>query len=412
MILKKLIIQSCALLLTVSWGASIMAGSISLYEGNNGSQDLLGVLSDEYREPKNAEPGDVSKDREYIELNFQDKDVHLQDDEAKSAILRRVQPGTVIELYDDPGLSEKHDWARITVNKLKDKIVIGSFEKSAGGKNDAYEINFYNEGFKKVKHLDGKVSAIKIPKLSYHVSAPSTRSTSEKFRQENPRIAIFLEAERIVANIKDTAYSHTTNVDDDAGRYLLDCSGLLDYILGKSLPLEKHYAEMLALAKNEGYKRPLAGTIYDYLSTGDLKGWEEIKYLRHARPGDIIVEKYSEKPSSGSTGHVMIVAGWGKKLDKEKCKGKSCWEYRIPIIESARGSLAYDSRDSGCYNVWPATSTKYIGKNKTGVGKGFIYFRVNQEGEIICHQRNKHKHGGLACDGSYVIGRAVPLPTE
>jgi len=410
MILRKLIIQSCTLLLVVSWGVPVMAGSINLYEGKNGSQDLLGVLSDEYKKPKEGEPGKISKDGNYIELNFQHKDIPLQDDEAKSAILKGVRPGTVIELYDDPGCSKKYDWAKITVNKLKDKIVIGSFEKSASGKNDAYKIKFHDKGIKHVKHLNGKVSAIKIPKLPYHVGVPSTRSTSKKFRQENPGIAIFLEAERIVANIKDTAYSHTTNVDDDAGRYLLDCSGLLDYILGKSLPLENHYKDMLALAKNEGHKRPLAGTIYNYLSTGDHKGWTEIKYLRHARPGDIIVEKYSEKPSSGSTGHVMIVAGWGKKLNKEKCKRKSCWEYRIPIIESARGSLSYDSRDSASYNVWPATSTKYIGKNKTGVGKGFIYFRVNQEGEIICHQRNKH--ADLVCDGNYVIGRTVPLPTK
>ncbi|MHB8989626.1 MAG: hypothetical protein ACYC6S_12705 [Desulfobulbia bacterium] len=406
---KRFIPQVFVLMLVVSWKTSVMAGSISLYEGEGGSQDLLGVLSDAYRSPKEGkDPGKISKDGKFIILDFQDKDVHLQDDEAKSAILKGVPPGTVISLCDDHDCDEKHDWAKIEIYKLQDEIVISHFEDHDGGKNESYEITFYDKGLP-VNHLDGKVSAIKIPLLSYYVSPPSTHKISEELRQENPGTAIFLDAERIVANIKDTAYSHTTNVDDDAGRYQLDCSGLLNYILGTSLPLTEHYAGMLAKAKDKEHG-PLAGTIYDYFSGITHTGWENIKYLRDTNPGDVIVEKYNDKQSSGSTGHVMIVAGWGEKLGKGNCKKESCWEYRVPIIESARGSLAYDTRDLGFYNVWPATSTRYIGKNKTGIGKGFTYFMVNQEGNIICHQRNKESE--LDCDGSYVIGRVVPLQAQ
>ncbi len=407
---KKHIIQLCALLLVLSWGISVLAGEIELYTKIAKKKILLGKLSDEYRKPKSKDPGKVSEDGKYIEINFHDKNVPLRDNMASSTILRGVRPITIIEVFDDPNCSKEQDWARITVHKLKKEIEIDSLEKSTGGENDPYEITFHNEGDSS-KDLDGKVSAIKIPLLSYAATGPSSNAISEKLRKENPGLAIFLDAERIVANIKDTAYSHETNVDDDAGRYLLDCSGLLDYILGKSLPLTEHYEGMLALAKNKEHG-PLAGTIYDYLSGGSHEGWKKINYLRQAKPGDVIVEKYDDTPGSGSTGHVMIVAGWMEKLGEKKCKGKTCWEYRVPVIESARGSLEYDSRDSGFYNVWPATSTRYIGKNETGVGKGFLYFRVNQKGEIICHQRNIHKKDSLDCKGSYVISRAVPMPTN
>jgi hypothetical protein len=40
------------LLLTVLWVSTTTAGSISFYEGNDGKQDLLGVLSDEYEKPQ------------------------------------------------------------------------------------------------------------------------------------------------------------------------------------------------------------------------------------------------------------------------------------------------------------------------------------------------------------------------
>jgi hypothetical protein len=338
-------------------------------------------------------------------LNLNNNKVHIQNDEARSIILNRVRAGTIIELYEDQDLSKKKDWVRITINKLKDKIVIGSFEKNSDKTETDYNVTYYKKGL--FKNLDGKVSAVTIPLLNYHVIAPSKENFSEKFRQDNPGLSIFLEAERIVANIEDTAYSHTTNVDDDAGRYMLDCSGLLDYILNKSLPLTDHYAGMLALAIQDGKKRPLAETVYDYLSGEKHEGWHEIKDFRHVKPGDIIVEKYSDTPSSGSTGHVMIIAGWGKKLSNKTCNNSTCFEYLIPVIESARGTLDYDSRNYGVYNVSPATSTRYIGKNRTGVGKGFLRFHINQEGEVICHKRKKTSD--LDCSGHYVIGRAVPF---
>lgn len=371
---------------------AVFAGGIYLYEGNNGTQDLVGALSDESKKNK-------------IKTEFK-KDDHLQNDEVRSVVLKHVAPGTVIKLYDDPKGDKGHDWVKIEVKKDSDEIVIGTLEKSKD--KDDYRIDYHNTNH--LGHLDGKVSCIivypdKPLPSSGGITAPQISVISETFRQQSPGMSIFLEAERILANIETTAYSHRSSVDDISGRYLMDCSGLLSYILKWPLPLPSHYEGMMKLAEQENHKRPLASTVYNYITSDTPRGWKQIDYLRNTKPGDIIVHRYSEGHGGRSTGHVIIVAGLRKKVGKVGHNGKDYWEYRVPIIDSARGSHSYDSRNSGAYNAWPAVD--YTGTKKTGVGKGFVFFGVNKKGSICYEKWDKNRSPKFK--GDFVIGRAVPI---
>src|SRR6185295_19651719 len=52
----------------------------------------------------------------------------------------------------------------------------------------------------------------------------------------NPGEAIRSEAQRILNNMKASAYSHKTKVDEASGIYEVDCSGLAVQILKKAAP--------------------------------------------------------------------------------------------------------------------------------------------------------------------------------
>lgn len=53
---------------------------------------------------------------------------------------------------------------------------------------------------------------------------------------ESPRQRISTEAPQILAGLKESHYSHATHVDESAGIYDVDCSGLLCYVLKEVAP--------------------------------------------------------------------------------------------------------------------------------------------------------------------------------
>ncbi len=393
MISKYWIILKCVLvaMLGLLLVSPAFAGGIYMYEGNDGKQDLVGALSDQTEENK-------------VFINFK-KTTKIQNDEVRSLVLKDIVPNTIIKLFDDPGGSEtKDDWVEIKILKKEQKILISSLEENR--ENNIYRQTFHNRSDNK---LDGKVSSIKIipaKPLSFSIKAPSEPQCSKDLLKNNPQLCIYKEAERIIQNIKTTAYSHVSNVNDEEGNYLLDCSGVLYYILHKSLRLESHYSGMQKLAEEEGHKRPLADTIYNYITSASPKGWSKVKYLQHAKPGDIIVHKYGKGHGGKSTGHVIILAGDPVNKEKVQIDGKDYWEYTILIIDSARSGHYDDTRNSNKYKAFPAID--YIGTNRTGLGKGYIYIGANKNGEIQ-YERWKGKNRKPDFSGSYAIGRAIPI---
>jgi hypothetical protein len=119
-------------------GGSAMAGTIDLYEGNGGSQNKIGTLTDR--------PGQ----------NINLKNSNIDNDEARSLVLNDVRPGALIRVYDDPrGRPSKDDWTEIHVKQGATQYTVSSFERT-------YEDDVVRVIFHRNNGLDGKVSHIKI----------------------------------------------------------------------------------------------------------------------------------------------------------------------------------------------------------------------------------------------------------
>ncbi|MCH9692252.1 MAG: hypothetical protein K0U59_09380 [Gammaproteobacteria bacterium] len=120
--------------------AKMIDSFITLYEGNDGSQNIVCTI--DFNESKT--------------INFQSDALGCDNDEARSAILFMVPAGTLFIVYDSPSGSREDDF---TIVRIKQDIpltyTINSFE---GNVNDNYiEMQYFrNNG------LDGKISSITI----------------------------------------------------------------------------------------------------------------------------------------------------------------------------------------------------------------------------------------------------------
>ena len=85
-----------------------------------------------------------------------DEDCGCDNDDARSAKLKWVKPGTKIKVYDDPGGDpDEDDWTEIKVKRLFKYRTIDSFE-------DSYEDDYVKVTYHKDNGLDGKVSHMRI----------------------------------------------------------------------------------------------------------------------------------------------------------------------------------------------------------------------------------------------------------
>ena len=115
------------------------AGSITLYEGNGGQQDVVAVYADRPDVSQRVSPND----------------------EARSLALNDVSALTKITVYDDPNGAEDDDYTVIKVKQnTPAQLVVGTFE--SGFENEYVKVEHaHNNG------LDGKVSRIKIESFDF-----------------------------------------------------------------------------------------------------------------------------------------------------------------------------------------------------------------------------------------------------
>ncbi|MGH8624967.1 MAG: hypothetical protein ACREYC_06780 [Gammaproteobacteria bacterium] len=124
------------------------AGTIYLREGNNATQDVVGVLTD---------LSDAA-------INFT-KVRGFTNDEARSLNMEWVAPGTTLRLFDNSGGSRDDDWAEIVVKEWAPMIVVNSFNYSSD--NPFVKVAYHAarpSWWRRENGLDGKVSRAELAK--------------------------------------------------------------------------------------------------------------------------------------------------------------------------------------------------------------------------------------------------------
>lgn len=109
----------------------------------------------------------------------------------------------------------------------------------------------------------------------------------------------------IEAGLVSTRYQHTTRVDEKAGLYAWDCSGMADWVLRKASPGARRAIRA---------ERPLARDFYRVLAAAPAdrarRGFRRIDRPEEIAPGDLFAwlkpEMFRERKN---TGHVGFVVG-------------------------------------------------------------------------------------------------------
>jgi hypothetical protein len=166
--------------------------------------------------------------------------------------------------------------------------------------------------------------------------------------------ALAEEVQRELKAMRVTRYQHTTSVDESSGSYFYDCSGLLDYAVGRVRP-----ADLKPIPHTSA--RPLAGDIESYLHrglTGPIEGWQALARVDALGSGDVLAWQATEDSRTGDTGHVMVV------LEAPTLNTGRAAEWLVRVADSALSPHALDSRQPGT----------------TGLGTGTIGLLVDESG--------------------------------
>lgn len=176
--------------------------------------------------------------------------------------------------------------------------------------------------------------------------APATSSTARNPAGAAAPSKLIGEVRRELAAMRTTHYQHSTDVDETAGVFDYDCSGLLDYALGRALP-----SDASALPTTTSV-RPLAGDIERYLrggQVGPVAGWRTVSRVDELRPGDVVSWLATEDSTTGDTGHVMIVLAAPKRNDARHS------EWLVEVADSTLSPHAADSRHKGISGLGTGT---------------------------------------------------------
>ena len=166
--------------------------------------------------------------------------------------------------------------------------------------------------------------------------------------------ALVEEVQRELNVMRVTRYQHTTTVDESSGSYFYDCSGLLDYAMGRA-----RAADLQPIPHTKA--RPLAADIEGYLHrgpTGPIESWEALARVDALSPGDVIARQATEDSTTGDTGHVMVV------LEAPALNSARAAEWLVRVADSTLSPHALDSRHPGT----------------TGLGTGTIGLLVDDRG--------------------------------
>lgn len=120
---------------------------------------------------------------------------------------------------------------------------------------------------------------------------------------------------RIDQRLRTTRYTHVTRVDERAGRYEFDCSGMAAWVLSRAAP-----AAHAAVMRHNGRGRPVARDYHDVITAAPKSPsrgpWLRVGRMADVRTGDIIAWRKPATVVSQNTGHVAFVVAPPQQLDR------------------------------------------------------------------------------------------------
>ncbi len=149
------------------------------------------------------------------------------------------------------------------------------------------------------------VPSLAMPLPGAAAAAPET--DGEQSLPEGRNSAVMQRLSRIFETLRDSKYSHETRVDEKAGHYEFDCSGLVAWVLRRAAP--GAHGVVVARSKRG---RPLARDYYWEIAQARAgkratRGWSRVPRVMDARAGDVIAWLKPEIVRSNNTGHVAFL---------------------------------------------------------------------------------------------------------
>lgn len=118
--------------------------------------------------------------------------------------------------------------------------------------------------------------------------------------------AVLSTLDRIETSLRESSYTHATRVDERAGRYEFDCSGMAAWVLRRASPVAQ-----AAVAYRAKSGRPLARDYYQQIAATRAGrgrwGWERVPRVADAAAGDVIAWLRPKEIRSANTGHVAFL---------------------------------------------------------------------------------------------------------
>jgi hypothetical protein len=201
-------------------------------------------------------------------------------------------------------------------------------------------------------------------------------------------------AESIVNTLTQTDYQHVDNIDPSIGVYDCDCNGFAAFIL-RAVALQNFEEIPIDTQLGSVESRPRAFEYYDFfasLTPQSTGGWSRVNLLSDAGRGDIVAWRAPTIELHVNTGHVVILA-------ETPTLDPSGEFYVVRVYDSAAEAHFDDTR-------MPDGQPSPTGA--TGVGSGFLNFKVDGEGRPIAYLFAPP----ITAPYSYrpiAIGRAKPL---
>ncbi len=119
------------------------------------------------------------------------------------------------------------------------------------------------------------------------------------------RNAVMRRLGKVSATLEDASYTYGFFVDEKRGIYRFDCSGMVQWVLGRAAP---RAAATMAYGSE---KRPLARDFQRRIARAPLDrargGWRRVARVADLAPGDVVAWLKPVEIESPNTGHVAFV---------------------------------------------------------------------------------------------------------